>query len=329
MLMSRTAGVWLIPLALTSALIFVMATLPTPADAQTRKVVRSGTAKYIAKRAPRRRAVPSTVAVNPNVTGRDAMLLIDAQSGRELEAQAADELRHPASLTVPRLIGELGSARAQARSQALHTLSKIGDRSAWPAITRAHLTDPCDEVARSAWRAAVILVPEADRPALADVLASQLGRGGRDTQLSLSRALVALGEAAAPALRTARSHRDPGVRQHAIATERLRRDPDAAFGYALEEAKRVVQSLLTIFVEGSLGDKRKDADSAKRFIDEQIKLYEQKLVVAENALKEFKRQNLGMMPSQGRDFVSKLQESEARLMNARLELRQVEKVASV
>jgi polysaccharide chain length determinant protein (PEP-CTERM system associated) len=91
-----------------------------------------------------------------------------------------------------------------------------------------------------------------------------------------------------------------------------------------EDAKRVVQSLLTIFVEGSLGDKRKDADSAKRFIDEQIKLYEQKLVIAENALKEFKRQNMGMMPSQGQDFVAKMQAAHARLSQARLELREAE-----
>jgi len=91
-----------------------------------------------------------------------------------------------------------------------------------------------------------------------------------------------------------------------------------------EEAKRVVQALLTIFVEGSLGDKRKDADSAKRFLDEQIKLYEQKLVVAENSLKEFKRRYMGMMPSQGRDFISKLQEAQARLTQAQLELREAE-----
>lgn len=91
-----------------------------------------------------------------------------------------------------------------------------------------------------------------------------------------------------------------------------------------EEAKRVVQSLLTIFVEGSLGDKRKDSDSAKRFIDEQIKLYEQKLVAAENALKEFKRQNMGMMPSQGRDYLSKMQEAQARLTQSRMELREAE-----
>jgi len=91
-----------------------------------------------------------------------------------------------------------------------------------------------------------------------------------------------------------------------------------------EEAKRVVQSLLTIFVEGSLGDKRKDSDSAKRFIDEQIKLYEQRLVVAENALKEFKRENMGMMPSQGGDFLSKLQGAQVRLTQTRLELREAE-----
>lgn len=72
--------------------------------------------------------------------------------------------RHSAVLTVPRLVAELRATRAQARSQALHTLSKIGDRSAWPAITRALLTDADDEVARSAWRAAVALVPEGRNP---------------------------------------------------------------------------------------------------------------------------------------------------------------------
>lgn len=148
--------------------------------------------------------------------------------------------RHPPDLTVPRLVGELGDGRAQARSQALHTLSKIGDRRAWPAITREHLTDPEDEVARTAWRTAAALVPDGVGAELAGVLATQLGRGGRETRLSLSRALVALGEAALPALRAAAEHPEPRVREHAIATEELGRDPDAGFDAAVEEAKRIV-----------------------------------------------------------------------------------------
>jgi HEAT repeat protein len=148
--------------------------------------------------------------------------------------------RHSSSVTVPKLIDELRSERAQARSQALHTLSKIGDRHAWPAITRALLTDADDEVARSAWRAAVVLVPEGKETELAGVLATQLGRGERETQLSLSRGLIALGEVIMPTLRAAMTDLDPRVRQHAIATERLLRNPDAGFEFAIGEAKRIV-----------------------------------------------------------------------------------------
>ncbi|PZG25010.1 hypothetical protein C1I98_35010 [Spongiactinospora gelatinilytica] len=148
--------------------------------------------------------------------------------------------RHPAPLTVPRLIAELRSERAQARSQALHTLSKIGDRRAWPAITRALLTDADEEVARAAWRTAAALVPEGGEPELAAVLATQLGCGTRETQLSLSRALAALGTVVMPLLRAATTDPDPRVRRHAIATERLLEDPDAGFEFAIEEAERVV-----------------------------------------------------------------------------------------
>ena len=148
--------------------------------------------------------------------------------------------RHSATVTAPKLIDELRSERTQARSQALHTLSKIGDRTAWPAITRALLTDADDEVARSAWRAAVVLVPDGAESALAAVLATQFGRGKRETQLSLSRALIALGEVTMPTLRAAMTDLNPRVRAHAIATERLLRDPDAGFESAIEEAKRVV-----------------------------------------------------------------------------------------
>ncbi|MEU7013254.1 HEAT repeat domain-containing protein [Streptomyces sp. NPDC046385] len=148
--------------------------------------------------------------------------------------------RHAPATTVPALLVEVRSETPQARSQALHTLSKIGDRQAWPAITPALLADPDDEVARSAWRAAVVLVPEGEEPTLAVGLARQLGRGPRETRLSLSRALIALGEAMLPALDTATRHPDPEVRAHALATETLWRDPEAGFEFAIEAAKRVV-----------------------------------------------------------------------------------------
>ncbi|WP_372488382.1 HEAT repeat domain-containing protein [Micromonospora hortensis] len=149
-------------------------------------------------------------------------------------------LRYPPALTVAKLTDELHSERAQARSQALHTLSKIGDRRAWPAITRALLTDADGEVARSAWRAAVALVPSGGEPELATVLSTQLGRGGREMQLSLSRALIALGEVIMPILRAAMADLDPRVRAHAVATQRLTQDPDAGFEFAIEAAKRVL-----------------------------------------------------------------------------------------
>lgn len=148
--------------------------------------------------------------------------------------------RLPAEITVPKLCTELRSERAQARSQALHTLSKIGDGAAWPAITKSLLHDADDEVARSAWRAAVVLVPAADREGLAVELAAQLGRGDRAVRLSLSRALVALGDVIEPALRAKSVSDDPAVRAHARATERLLRDPDADFDAAVDEANRIV-----------------------------------------------------------------------------------------
>jgi len=147
--------------------------------------------------------------------------------------------RFPSEITVPRLLAELLSEHAQARSQALHTLSKIKDPGTWPAITRSLLRDSDDEVARSAWRAAVVLVPDGQQADLAEELATQLGRGDREMQLSLGRALVALGEAAIETvLKKAMTSDDPVIRAHANATERLLRDPDAGFELAVDQAKR-------------------------------------------------------------------------------------------
>ncbi|GAA1694767.1 HEAT repeat domain-containing protein [Microbacterium sediminicola] len=150
-------------------------------------------------------------------------------------------MRHDPDLTVPRLIQDAATGVTQARSQALHTLSKVRDPRGWAAITPEVLADPDDAVARTSWRAAAILAPEAERPALAEALCAQLGRGDRDVHLSLSRALAALGpELAEPPLGAAAASSDEGVRAHALATLRLLEDPEESFEEAIFEARRTV-----------------------------------------------------------------------------------------
>ena len=89
---------------------------------------------------------------------------------------------------------ELESEIAQARSQALHTLSKLKDPRTWSVVTKELLTDLDDEVARTAWRVAVAVVPEDQVTELANILATQFARGDDEVHRSLSRAFVALAD---------------------------------------------------------------------------------------------------------------------------------------
>ncbi len=85
---------------------------------------------------------------------------------------------------------------------------------------------------------------------------------------------------------------------------RLRQQGQNLFNVAFSDtdpamAKRVVQAVLQIFVEGNLGASRKDMDSARRFLDDQIRDYEQQLAEAETRLADFKRKNMGFLPGGG------------------------------
>lgn len=92
-------------------------------------------------------------------------------------------------------------------------------------------------------------------------------------------------------------------------------------------AKKIVQALLTLFVENTLGESREETDAAQRFLDKQIGEYEQRLNEAEGNLKEFKRKNVGRMPEQGKDYYARLQDANNVLREAELELRQAENQA--
>ena len=89
-------------------------------------------------------------------------------------------------------------------------------------------------------------------------------------------------------------------------------------------AKRVVESLLNLFVEGSLSDKRDDTDAARMFIDEQLDGYRERLVAAEIRIMEFKRQNVGLLPESGQNYFQRLREAKATLSQVELELKEAE-----
>ena len=88
--------------------------------------------------------------------------------------------------------------------------------------------------------------------------------------------------------------------------------------------KDVVQSLLTIFVEGSFGGKKQDSEKAVQFIDDQIKSYEEKLASAEASMKDFKIRHMGMLPGKSGDYSGKMVETTELLSAARLELLEAE-----
>ena len=91
-----------------------------------------------------------------------------------------------------------------------------------------------------------------------------------------------------------------------------------------EKAKRVVQSLTSMFVESSLGASRKDTDSAKSFLDEQIRRYELKLEEAEARLKAFRLRNIELRNPDGKDSASRVADAAGQLQAAQLQLREAE-----
>ena len=150
----------------------------------------------------------------------DQIAILVSQCASESDFFVRDTLswalmRHDQTSVVAQLKIELKSENSQARSQALHTLSKIGDKENYTLITRDLLLDSDDFVASTAWRSASVLVPDADKPALVELLISQLGRGDSDTQFGLTRFLCAIGEPIVAPLMQAAQSLDEVVRTHA------------------------------------------------------------------------------------------------------------------
>lgn len=87
-------------------------------------------------------------------------------------------------------------------------------------------------------------------------------------------------------------------------------------------ALQVVQKMLDIFVERTLGESRTEGNSARQFIDEQIAEYEARLRDADLKITEFKRQNSGLLPEDGQGYYGALNTQRTLVDSTELELRE-------
>jgi polysaccharide chain length determinant protein (PEP-CTERM system associated) len=74
-----------------------------------------------------------------------------------------------------------------------------------------------------------------------------------------------------------------------------------------DRSLRVVTTLLNTFVDQTLGGKREGSEQAQKFLEAQIKDYEQRLSAAEDRLAQFKKKNVGLMPAEQGGYFAQLQ----------------------
>ena len=96
---------------------------------------------------------------------------------------------------------------------------------------------------------------------------------------------------------------------------------DGVYSISFEDPHRVqalavVDSLLTAFIEKSLGADRTDSAQAQKFLQEQIEEYDRRLTVAEDLRATFMRENVEYMPDQRGDYFTRLQAAESELQAA-------------
>jgi polysaccharide chain length determinant protein (PEP-CTERM system associated) len=90
-------------------------------------------------------------------------------------------------------------------------------------------------------------------------------------------------------------------------------------------AKKIVQAVLTLFVEQSLGETRESSDTAQKFLEQQIKEHEQRLLAAEHAREEYKRANYSLMIGNndgGRDLYTQLNQIASQKEEAKLQVQE-------
>src|SRR5438067_6495073 len=90
------------------------------------------------------------------------------------------------------------------------------------------------------------------------------------------------------------------------------------------KARDVVQAALSTFIEQSLGRTRSGTDTARKFVDDQIRDYESKLRESEARLQAFRLKYLGLIGTSGQGYVGQMTALTEQMKDARVELRVAE-----
>jgi polysaccharide chain length determinant protein (PEP-CTERM system associated) len=91
-----------------------------------------------------------------------------------------------------------------------------------------------------------------------------------------------------------------------------------------QRAQIMVDELVSLFVSSGVSDKQRDSEQARRFLDDQIKSYESKLIASENRLKEFKLRNFGLTGASNQDHFARMSASTDEVNRIRVELQAAE-----
>lgn len=111
----------------------------------------------------------------------------------------------------------------------------------------------------------------------------------------------------------------------AASEDRNQRDPGSIYSISYQDSSRdravkVVEILQNNLIENTLGGKRTGSENAQRFLQNQIREYEQRLREAEDRLAAFKKQNVGLMPTEQGGYFARLQEEMSAVDTAKSQL---------
>lgn len=95
-------------------------------------------------------------------------------------------------------------------------------------------------------------------------------------------------------------------------------------GSSPQRAKRLVEATVDMFVHAGSGAKKRDSQDAGKFIEDQIRSYETKLIESESRLKDFKIRNFGVSGMSNQDYYARMSALTEEVDRRRVELNAAE-----